>query len=109
MRFLVGDRGAPRAADTCQGELVALGAGRFQDHRGPRLSQGPVPASSVYGNTGYAALRLITRRGSFDEQSRHYRSSVVAFALSGVFPPGLGTLTPGPGRSSSGGPWRSCQ
>ncbi len=38
------------------------------------------PTSTVYGNTDYAALRLITCGGSFDEQSRHYRSNVVAFA-----------------------------
>jgi hypothetical protein len=38
------------------------------------------PTSTVYGNTDYAALRLITCGGSFDEQSHHYRSNIVAFA-----------------------------
>jgi hypothetical protein len=38
------------------------------------------PTSTVYGNTDYAALRLITCGGSFDEQSHHYDSNVVAFA-----------------------------
>ena len=38
------------------------------------------PTSTVYGNTDYAALRLITCGGSFDERSRHYNSNVVAFA-----------------------------
>lgn len=38
------------------------------------------PTSAVYGNTGYAALRLITCGGSFDEQSRHYTANIVAFA-----------------------------
>jgi hypothetical protein len=38
------------------------------------------PTSTVYGNTDYAALRLITCGGTFDEQSHHYRSNVVAFA-----------------------------
>lgn len=38
------------------------------------------PTGAVYGNTGYAALRLITCGGSFDEQSHHYTSNVVAFA-----------------------------
>jgi Sortase domain len=38
------------------------------------------PTSTVYGNTDYAALRLITCGGSFDEQSHHYNSNVVAFA-----------------------------
>jgi hypothetical protein len=38
------------------------------------------PTSTVYGNTDYAALRLITCGGSFDEQSHHYSSNIVAFA-----------------------------
>jgi Sortase domain len=38
------------------------------------------PTSTVYGNTDYAALRLITCGGSFDAQSHHYLSNVVAFA-----------------------------
>lgn len=38
------------------------------------------PASVVYGNTGYAALRLITCGGSFDEQRHQYLSNIVAFA-----------------------------
>ena len=38
------------------------------------------PTSTVYGNTNYAALRLITCGGSFDERSHHYDSNVVAFA-----------------------------
>jgi hypothetical protein len=38
------------------------------------------PTSTVYDDTDYAALRLITCGGSFDEQSHHYNSNVVAFA-----------------------------
>ena len=38
------------------------------------------PTSTVYGNIDYAALRLITCGGSFDEQSHHYSSNIVAFA-----------------------------
>jgi Sortase domain len=38
------------------------------------------PTSTVYGFTSYAALRLITCGGSFDEQSLHYSSNIVAFA-----------------------------
>jgi hypothetical protein len=38
------------------------------------------PTSTVYGFTDYASLRLITCGGSFDEQSGHYTSNVVAFA-----------------------------
>jgi sortase (surface protein transpeptidase) len=38
------------------------------------------PTSTVYGFTDYASLRLITCGGSFDEQTGHYISNVVAFA-----------------------------
>jgi len=38
------------------------------------------PTSTVYGTTGYAALRLITCGGGFDEQSHHYAANIVAFA-----------------------------
>jgi hypothetical protein len=38
------------------------------------------PAATVYGATGYAALRLITCGGSFDQHSHHYSSNIVAFA-----------------------------
>jgi sortase family protein len=38
------------------------------------------PTGTVYGYTDYAALRLITCGGSFDERSRHYTANVVAFA-----------------------------
>jgi hypothetical protein len=38
------------------------------------------PAKSIYGATGYAALRLITCGGPFDYASRNYLSSIVVFA-----------------------------
>ena len=38
------------------------------------------PTSAVYGDTGYAALRLITCGGGFDRRDHHYLSNVVAFA-----------------------------
>ena len=38
------------------------------------------PAKSIYGATGYAALRLITCGGAFDYATRHYLSSTVVFA-----------------------------
>jgi hypothetical protein len=38
------------------------------------------PTGTVYGNTSYAALRLITCGGGFDEQARHYLANIVAFA-----------------------------
>jgi Sortase domain len=38
------------------------------------------PTSAVYGDTGYAALRLITCGGGFDRRDHRYLSNVVAFA-----------------------------
>ena len=38
------------------------------------------PAKTVYGTTGYAALRLITCGGVFDHATGHYLSSTVVFA-----------------------------
>ncbi|MGH7161167.1 MAG: class F sortase [Acetobacteraceae bacterium] len=38
------------------------------------------PAKSIYGSTGYAALRLITCGGTFDYATGHYLSSTVVFA-----------------------------
>jgi hypothetical protein len=37
------------------------------------------PTRTVYGLTGYPALRLITCGGSFDEDTHHYLSNIVAF------------------------------
>ncbi len=38
------------------------------------------PAKAVYGQTDYAALRLITCGGTFDYATGHYLSSVIVFA-----------------------------
>jgi hypothetical protein len=38
------------------------------------------PAKTIYGATGYAALRLITCGGAFDYATHHYLSSTVVFA-----------------------------
>jgi len=38
------------------------------------------PANTIYGQTSYAALRLITCGGVFDNSTRHYLSSTVVFA-----------------------------
>lgn len=45
-----------------------------------RYSKDRFPTSAVYGDTDYAALRLITCGGDFDAKTRHYLASVVAFA-----------------------------
>jgi len=51
------------------------------------------PASTVYGTTRHAALRLITCGGSFDYATRHYLSSTVVFASL------ESARRPGPGRA----------
>lgn len=38
------------------------------------------PTATVYGNTNFAALRLITCGGTFDHTSHHYLSNTVVFA-----------------------------
>lgn len=38
------------------------------------------PSSLVFGNNGYAALRLVTCGGQFDSATGHYESNVVLFA-----------------------------
>jgi hypothetical protein len=52
------------------------------------------PAKTIYGATDYAALRLITCGGAFDDATGHYLSSTVVFAIlisshpAGPGPPG---------------------
>jgi Sortase domain len=49
------------------------------------------PSKTVYGATGYAALRLITCGGTFDYSTRNYLSSTVVFAsLASARPAGAG-------------------
>ncbi len=49
------------------------------------------PARTIYGVTGYAALRLITCSGAFDYATGHYLSSTVVFAsLTSSRPAGRG-------------------
>ena len=38
------------------------------------------PTDEVYGDTGHAALRLVTCGGAFDERSRSYLDNVVVYA-----------------------------
>ena len=45
-----------------------------------RYAKSKFPAKTIYGATGYAALRLITCGGVFDYATRNYLSSTVVFA-----------------------------
>jgi hypothetical protein len=42
--------------------------------------KGNFPDRMIYGDTHYAALRLITCGGAFDNATGHYLSSTVVFA-----------------------------
>ena len=53
------------------------------------------PASAVYGNARYAALRLITCGGQFDSATHHYLSNTVVFAA-------LASSGPAPGTAGGG-------
>lgn len=58
------------------------------------FSKNEFPARAVYGNTDYAALRLITCGGSFDKKTGNYRNNIVVFAhLVGAIPGVAGGLT----------------
>ena len=45
-----------------------------------RFAKNAFPTQRVYGNLGYAGLRLITCGGSFDSATHHYVDDVVVFA-----------------------------
>ncbi len=45
-----------------------------------RYAKTGFPTHLVYGNTGHAALRLITCGGPFDQRSGHYRDNIVVLA-----------------------------
>ena len=51
------------------------------------------PASTIYGATDYAALRLITCGGAFDPATRHYLSSIIVFASLSSYRPASHTTT----------------
>jgi hypothetical protein len=42
--------------------------------------KGRFPTLTVYGNTTYPALRLLTCGGQFDDATHHYLSNTVVFA-----------------------------
>lgn len=61
------------------------------------------PAGMIYGPTDYAALRLITCGGDFDLATRHYRSSVVVFAVLSSATRPAAAVAAGPGPDGPGG------
>jgi hypothetical protein len=44
-----------------------------------RVGKDHFPTRRVYGDPGYAAIRLITCGGRFDRGSGHYTDNVIAF------------------------------
>jgi hypothetical protein len=67
-----GDRVDVRLADGVTAVFRVTGVRRYL--------KSAFPARTIYGATRYAALRLITCGGSFDDATGHYLSSVVVFA-----------------------------
>jgi hypothetical protein len=51
------------------------------------------PAKVIYGPTNYAALRLITCGGAFDQATGHYLSSTVVFASLSAYRKAMHTVT----------------
>jgi sortase (surface protein transpeptidase) len=45
-----------------------------------RVAKATFPASSMYGNVGYPALRLITCGGPFDDKTGEYLDNIVVYA-----------------------------
>ena len=52
----------------------------FRIDRTAEYPKSEFPSSLVYGQTSYAALRLVTCGGSFDTSTRNYRDNIIAFA-----------------------------
>jgi hypothetical protein len=67
-----GDRVEIRLADGITAVFRVTGVRQYLKSR--------FPAKAIYDTTGYAALRLITCGGVFDDASGHYLSSTVVFA-----------------------------
>jgi sortase (surface protein transpeptidase) len=67
-----GDRVVVTRADGSDAVFTVEGIRRFRKDR--------FPTELVYGNTGHAALRLITCGGPFDTSSGHYEDNIVVFA-----------------------------
>ena len=53
---------------------------RFRVTRVKEYAKAAFPTDEVYGDLGYAGLRLITCGGSFNRQTHHYEDNIVAFA-----------------------------
>lgn len=52
----------------------------FRVDRVAEYPKNQFPTALVYGQTSYAALRLVTCGGSFDSETRSYRDNIIAFA-----------------------------
>lgn len=67
-----GDDVVVRLADGQSGVFAVSGVREY--------SKSAFPTSLVFQNPGYAALRLVTCGGAFDDQTHHYESNIVVFA-----------------------------
>jgi hypothetical protein len=72
--------GALRPGDTVDVTLADGVTAIFRVTGVRRYLKVDFPAKAVYGQTNYAALRLITCGGAFDYTTGHYLSSIIVFA-----------------------------
>jgi hypothetical protein len=61
--------------DRADGSVATFGVDRVEEHE-----KGDFPSDEVYGDVGYAGLRLITCGGSFDQNTGNYEDNVIVFA-----------------------------
>jgi len=72
--------GALRPGDTIDVRLADGVTAVFRVTGVREYAKSRFPAKAIYGSTGFAALRLITCGGAFDDATGHYLGSTVVFA-----------------------------
>jgi hypothetical protein len=61
--------------DRADGTQATFRVGRVERH-----AKDDFPTGEVYGDVGWAGLRLITCGGKFDERTGNYEDNVIVFA-----------------------------
>jgi hypothetical protein len=72
--------GKLRQGDTVSITLADRQVAVFRIEKVAEYKKAHFPTLAVYGNTDYAALRLITCGGTFDASAHSYESNIVAYA-----------------------------
>ena len=74
-----------RVRELVAGDVIAITrvdgtVAKFNVNSLQQFDQATFPTQAVYGDTNYAALRLITCGGTFNRQTYHYTANTVVFA-----------------------------